>query len=434
MATNNTSTDTDKATPNPSVQPDNRCEQNNEEISLLDLMIVLAKRKRTIVSVTATFIVIAVILSLLLPSSYTASVLLLPPQQSSSTSSALLSQLASSGSMASLASSSLGIKNSNDMYVALLKSRTVEDATVQQYGLMQEYKNKYLSDARKSFEKHVTVNGSGKDGLIHISVEDRDPKRAAELANGYVDQYKKLTEHLAITEAAQRRLFYEQQLEQAKNKLADAEEALKIAEQTTGIFHVDSQAKALIESAALLRAQVAAKEVQIEAMRTYATGENSQLIQAQRELDGLRTQLAKLSGSNDTNSGDIIVSKGMIPEAGLVYARKLRDVKYYETIFQILAKQFELAKLDEAKEGAYIQVVDPATPPDRRSFPKRGLIVIGATALGFFVGIFSVLLIEAFERIKAENTETSIKIRTLRKAFSLPRRLRSSSTSGKNGS
>jgi uncharacterized protein involved in exopolysaccharide biosynthesis len=330
---------------------------------------------------------------------------------------ALASQLGNMGGMAALAGGSLGIKNPNDMYAAMFKSRTVEDAMVQHFGLMQEYHAKFPSDARKTFEGLAAVDGSGKDSLIHISVEDSDPRRAADLANGYVDQFRVQSQHMAITEASQRRLFFEQQLEQAKDNLANAEEALKQTEQTNGI-EISSQAKALIESAASLRAQVAAKEVQIQGMRTYATGENSQVVQAQQELESLRAQLAKLGGSENSASGGLIVPQGQVPEAGLEYVRKLRDVKYNETIFDILARQFEVAKLDEAKEGALIQVVDPAIPPDRKSFPKRGLIVIGATAVGFFIGIFVALFQAGFQRLK-DNPEAAVKLDLLWRAASL---------------
>ena len=372
----------------------------DDEISLLDLLIVLAERKGIILSVTAAFAIGAIIVSLLLPTRYTATVTVLTPQQSSSMGAALASQLGSMGGMAALAGGSL-LKNPNDMYVAMFKSRTVEDAMVQHFGLMQEYHAKFSSDARKAFEGHATVDGSGKDGLIRISVQDRDPRRAADLANGYVDQFRIQSQHLAITEASQRRLFFEQQLEQAKDNLANAEEALKQTEQKTGVIQLDSQARALIESAASLRAQVAAKEVQIQGMRTYATGENSQVVQAQQELDSMRGQLARLGGSEDSASGGLIVPKGQVPEASLEYIRKLRDVKYNETIFDILARQFEVAKLDEAKQGALIQVVDCAVPPDRKSFPKRGLIVIGATIAGLLAGIFFVLASAAIESLKS---------------------------------
>ena len=391
---------------------------DDQEISLLDLLIVLAERKRVILRVTAIFAVLAIVISFILPKRYTATVTLLPPQQNSSMASALSSQLGNLGGMAALAGGSLGLKNPNDMFVAMFKSRTVEDAMVQRYGLMQEYHKKYLSDARKAFEGYATVDGNGKDGLIHISVEDRTPQRAAELANGYVDQYRKLSEHLAISEASQRRLFFEQQLEQAKDNLASAEEALKLTEQKTGLIQLDSQARALIESAATLRAQIAAKEVQIESMQTYATGENAQLVQAKQELDSMRAQLAKLGGSEDSGSGGLIVPKGKVPEAGLEYVRKLRDVKYSETIFNILARQFEIAKLDEAKEGALIQVVDPAIPPDKKSFPKRGLIVIGATVVGFFIAIFAALMQAGFQRME-EDQLTLQRLHVFRRALSL---------------
>ena len=303
-----------------------------DEISLLDILILLAERKRLILAITAIFAMLAVVISLLLPLRYTAVVTLLPPQQNSSMSTMLNSQLGSLGSVAALAGGSLGIKNPNDMFVGMLKSRTVEDAMVRHYELMKEYRKRYLSDARKTFEDHAAVDDSGKDGLIKISIEDRGPGRAAELANGYVDQFRLLSQSLAITEASQRRVFFEGELENAKNNLGDAEEALKNTEQTTGLIQLDSQARALIESVASLRAQITAREVQIQGMKTYATGQNAQLVQAQRELDGLRAQLAKLGGSEESGNGELIVPKGKVPEAGLEYARKLRDVKYYETI------------------------------------------------------------------------------------------------------
>jgi uncharacterized protein involved in exopolysaccharide biosynthesis len=303
----------------------------------------------------------------------------------------------------------------------MLKSRTVEDAMVQRFGLMREYHKRYLSDAQKSFEDHATVDDSTKDGLIHISVEDHDANRASELANGYVDQFRDLSQHLAITEASQRRLFFQQELEQAKNNLANAEEALEQTELKTGVIQPDSQERALIESAATLRAQITAREVQIQGMQTYATGENSELIQAQQELAGLRAQLAKLGGSEDTAGNEFMIPKGLVPKAGMEYVRRLRDVKYYETIFDILARQFEVAKLDEAKEGALIQVMDPAIPPDRRAFPKRGLIVMGATFAGFVLGVLLVLFQASWTKMK-DDRESSTKLHLLRTALSLRRR------------
>jgi tyrosine-protein kinase Etk/Wzc len=400
----------------PAVSSADRGAADDEEISLLDLVIAIAERKRTVLGMTAFFTVLAIILSLILPVHYTATVTLLPPQENSSMAAAMASQLGNLGGMAALTGGGLGLKNPNDRFVAMLQSRTVEDAMVQHFGLMQEYHKRYLSDARKDFENHTTVDGSSKDGLIHISVEDHDARRAAELANGYVDQFRDLSQHIAITEASQRRLFFQQELEQAKNNLANAEDALEQTEQKTGVIQPDSQERALIESAASLRAQITAREVQIQGMQTYATGENSQLIQAQQELAGLRAQLTKLGGSEDTSGNEFMIPKGLVPKVGLEYIRRLRDVKYYETIFDILARQFEMAKLDEAKEGAVIQVVDPAIVPDRRSFPHRGIFTVIGAVLGLFIGV-STCLVQAGVKHLNKDPESNLKLSHLRKTF-----------------
>ena len=388
------------------------------EISIFDLLIALAERKRMILMVTAAAALLAIAVSFLLPVRYTAMVTIMTPQQNTSVSALLTSQMGGLSGMAALAGSGLCLKNPNDLYIGLMTGATVESSMVQHFGLMQEYHTRNLTDARKTLERRATVDGTAKDGLIRISVEDRDPRRAAELANGYVDQFRSLSQHLAITEASQRRLFFERELEVAKNDLAEAEEAMKQTEQSTGLIELSSQAKALIESAAALRAQAAAMEVRIQGMQTYATGENAELIQAQNELASLRAQLARLGGSEAGAGGEFIVPKGKVPEATLEYARKLRDVKYHETIFDILARQYELAKLDEAKQGAVIQVVDAATVPDRRTSPRRSLIVLVSTFFGFLLGIAVVLIQYVFNLIRMD-PYNQLKLEVLRKAITI---------------
>jgi uncharacterized protein involved in exopolysaccharide biosynthesis len=396
--------------------------QAKAEISLLDLLILLAERKKIVLSFAGCFAVGSIVISLLLPKTYTATVTLVPPQQSTSAGAlALASQLGSLGGMAALTGGALGIKNPNDMYVAMLKSRTVEDGMIQRFGLMQEYHERYLSNARKALESRTKIEGNGKDGLIHISIEDRDPNRAAELANGYVDQFRNLSEHLAITEASQRRLFFGQQLEAAKDNLAKAEESMKQTEQKTGMIQFNGQAGALIQSAVALRAQITAKEVEIQSLRTFATDQNSRLVQAQKELESLQAQLAKLGGNASSADSGMLIPKGQVPQAGLEYLRKERDVKYYETIFGLLARQYEAAKVDEAKQGALIQVLDPAVPPDHRSSPRRTIIVIVATVAGFFLGIFVALVQAVFQNAK-NDPRIFPKIASLRDALSFRRR------------
>jgi tyrosine-protein kinase Etk/Wzc len=362
------------------------------EPSPLDLLILLAAHKRILIRTIVVAAVLATATAFLLPVRYEAKIILMPPQQNSSMSSALMNQLGNLSSLASLATGGLSLKNQGDMYVALLTSRTVEDAMIQRFGLMQEYGKKKMSDTRDKFESRTTALASSKDGMIRITVEDRDPKRAAELANGYVEEFRKLSAQLAITEAARRRLFFEGQLKQAKDELADAEEAMKRTQQSTGVLQIDSQARSLIESAALLRGQVVAKQVQIQGMRSFAAEDNPNLILAKQELAALQAQLARLGGSQEDGGSDLMLSKGRASQAGLEYLRRLREVKYRETVFALLAKEFEIAKLDEAREGAIVQVVDPAVPPDKRSFPPRTLLILGTTLVAGFLAAFWIIL------------------------------------------
>ena len=378
---------------------------STQEVRLLDLLIILSKRRRFILIFTAGVAILTAIVVLVIPSRYTAETVVLPPGQNSSTSSALLGQLGGSGALASAAGASLGIKNPGDMYVSLFRSRTVEDSVVQRFKLMDRYREKKPSDARRKFEDRSTVVLGVKDGLIRIGVTDSDPNMAADMANGYVDEFRKLSANLAITEASQRRIFFQQQLLEANENLAAAEEAMKRTEQSTGVLQVDSQAKSLIESAAILRGQIVAKEVELQGMRSYATEDNPQMVTASRELAALEAQLARLSGSEENSSSDIIVPKGNIPQAGMEYIRKLRDVKYYETIMELIAKQFEMAKLDEARQGAVIQVVDLAVSPDKRSFPKRTLTVIIATLIAFLAACGWSIVAEGFQNLRSKFRE-----------------------------
>jgi uncharacterized protein involved in exopolysaccharide biosynthesis len=380
-------------------------DSSSEDLHLLDLLIALSRRRRFIFWFTTVVAILTAIAVLLAPSEYTASTLVLPPSQNSSMSAALLGQLGGSGTLASLAGASLGIKNPSEIYVSLFHSRTVEDALIQRFGLMARYHAKKLSDTRTALEAHFKVTLGIKDGLITITVTDRDPKQAADMANAYVDEFRKLSANLAITEASQRRLFFQKQLFEAQESLASSEEALKRTEQSTGVLQIDSQTRSLIDSAASLRAQVVAKEVQLQGMRSYATEDNPEMVEAKQQLAALQAQLAKLAGASQDTGTDFVLPKGKVPEAGMEYIRKLRDVKYYETISELLAKQLEMAKLDEAREGTVIQVVDAAIPPDRRSSPKRTITVILATLVAFLAACGWILVGAAIQRLKTDPVE-----------------------------
>jgi uncharacterized protein involved in exopolysaccharide biosynthesis len=388
----------------------------DDEISLLDLLIVLAKHKKMIAVVTFGAAILSVVVSLLLPNIYTATAKVLPPQQSQSAAAIMLGQLSG---LAGLTGSSLGIKNPNDLYVGMLKSRTVADNIIGRFELQRLYDQGTMVETRKELANNSSIN-TGKDGLITIEFDDEDPKRAAAVANAYFEELDKLTQSLAVTEAAQRRLFFERQLKQAKEELSNAEVALKMTQEKTGLIKLDDQGRAIIEAVAALRGQISAKEVELRAMRTFTTDKNPDYVRVQQQLAGLRTELTKLERAQLSGKGDILLPTGKVPEAGLEYLRKFRDVKYNETIFELLAKQFEAAKIDEAKEAAIIQVVDQAIVLDRKSKPKRALIVIMTTLVASLLAVLWALLREAQDRASHDPVQAA-RLATLRRYASLRR-------------
>ncbi len=383
---------------------------HDDEISLLDLLIVLAKHKRVVLGVPAVAAVAAAIISLLLPNIYTGTTRILPPQQSASAATAMLNQLGGAlGGFAGAAGGALGIRNPNDLYVGMLKSRTVADNIIARFDLNKIYEEGLQSSARNMLQRNTTIS-AGRDGIISIEVDDKDPKRAADLANAYVDELTKLTKVLAVTEASQRRLFFERQLVQAKDNLTAAEVAARQGLQKGGLAQVDAQGRSIIEVTARLRAQISAKEVQLGAMRTFAAEGNPELQRTQDELQALKRELGRIEGSLPVA---VAGKGGEAGHTGLDNLGRLRDVKYYEFLYELLAKQYELAKIDEAKDATIIQIMDKAIEPDRKSKPRRTLIVLISTFVALLVSILWVFAREATVKAKAD-PEHGSRIETLR--------------------
>ncbi len=374
------------------------------EINAFDLVVAVAKHKKQIVGASLSLGLLAGLISLLLPNTYTGTTRILPPQQTPSLASAMLGQL---GVLGSLAGHDLGLKNPNDVYIAMLASRTVGDALIQRFDLMRRYHSKSMDKARKKLEKRTTIL-NGKDGIISILVDDEDPKRAADLSNAYVRELSNITRTLAVSEASQRRLFYENQLKLAKEQLSDAETALKATQESTGLIEPNSQSKAIIDSVATLRAQIAVEEVRLSTMSTFATDENPDYVRTKREIAGFRTQLSRLErGSEQKRKGDLEVATEKVPQAGMEYIRRYRDVKYYETIFELIAKQYELAKIDEGRDAALIQVLDPAIPPETKSGPPR----LGMVLMGIFGAMSAAMLVAIVRELPLLSQEQQAKLR-----------------------
>jgi uncharacterized protein involved in exopolysaccharide biosynthesis len=360
-----------------------------EETSLLDLLIVLAKHKTLVLGFSLGAAVLAAIVSFLLPNIYTATAKILPPPQGQSTAS-LLAQLSAQVIIGG-AAPSLGIRNPSDLYVSMLKSRTVADSLIERYALKKVYDKDTVFDTRKMLEENSTIT-SGREGIITIELEDKDPKRAADIANGYVEELYKLTSTLAISEASQRRLFFENQLKQTRDQLSKAEIALRQAIDTKGLAGIDVQSRAILEPSAQLRAQIALREVQLSATRIFATDEHPDIGRLRHEITSMKRELAKLEGGDGKAEGAPTNS------AGFENLRRFKDVKFLERLTELLTQQFEAAKIDEARDASIVQVLDKAIPPEKRSKPKRTLIVVVTAFLAAVIGAIFALFLEAFER------------------------------------
>ena len=377
----------------------------DDEISLLDLTLVLAENWRTLVLVPLAVGLLALGISFLIPPTYTAVTRILPPAQQQNASSLLAAQL---GSLAGLVGTAAGIKNPADQYVSLLKSRSVYDAIIQRFKLKELYEAIYLEDARKGLEQRTRVSAGVKDGIISIEVDDHDPNRAAEMANAFVDELRNLTKKLAITEAAQRRLFFEEQLTQAKNNLTKSEVALQGSSVSESILRTVPQSA--LEALARLKAQITVQEIKLASMRTFMTDANPEFRLGIQELAALRTELSKVEQSSPVKAAG----------NGAEYIAKYRDFKYHETLFELMAKQYELARLDEAREGAVIQVVDAAQPPERKSKPKKALTAVVTTLAVFFMTLLLVFVRRGFQNM-ARQPESAEKLGRLRRLLWLRR-------------
>lgn len=357
------------------------------EVDLRAAVAVLWAGRWKLLAASLTVGALAVGASFLFKPKFLGEVRMMPPQQAQSTASALLGSLGGLASLGGGAAGALaGLKNPADQWVGILQGRTIADALIARYKLRERYELEYQYETRDELDDRTVVLAT-KDGLIQIDVLDEDPAMAAELANAYVDELRKLTRDMALTEAQQRRVFFEQQLKFARDGMVKADQALQATGVAEGV--IKSVPEATVATLAELRARVAAAEVRIQVMRTTLSDQSAELKAALREQAELRTQLARLE-RNDT-------SKGMGAQAE-AYINAVRNVKYYETLFEIMARQYELARADEARDGAMIQVVDAAVPAERKTTPKRALIgVVSATIAGLVMAF--VMLVGARRRL-----------------------------------
>jgi tyrosine-protein kinase Etk/Wzc len=355
---------------------------------------VLWAGRRIVASAAVATMAFALICALVWPPYYTATASFIAQSSTPSASSLLASQLGSLGGAGLLGG---GLKSTGDQYVGILKSRSVADNMISRFSLMSVYKAKRQSQAEKVLASHSKFDSDVKDSIVTIQVTDNDPQRARDLANGYLYELRSANKRLALTESSQRRLFFEEQLSNEKNSLANAEVDLQKSQERTGLIAPAGQTAMQIQSIAQMRAQIADREVELAGLRQSATDQNPGVVTLVTEIEGLRGQLARMqSGKGAGKVGDIATSE--VPELGLEYIRKAREVKYHEALFEILLKQYESARMDEARDPPLLQLLDQAIAPDVKSGPPRGLICLGGLFIGLFGGGLWVLFRAARER------------------------------------
>ena len=374
-----------------------------QEINLLDLLRVVVRRKR-IILISCTFAaLVSAAYSLSMPNVYSATARVLPPQKEVGGGvSALLGQM---GGLAGLAGGALG--GSADLYMGILKSRSVADAVIKRLDLQTKFKTKTIDETRSRLAGVVKPQ-AGKDGIITITAENRDPKLAAALANVMVEELGNKSVQLNLTKAGNERVFLEKRLDVVKQDLANAEEALKSFQEKNKMFKVDTQAAASIEGIAKLKAEIVSKEVQLASLKSFQTDETPEVKLLQASLAKLRSQQGALSGNGVS---DVFPSVGNVPNLGLEYARRMRELKTQEAIFEQLKKQYEIAKITEAKDSSSLQVLDEAVVPMKKSKPKRSLIVILSTVTAFFVSIFIIFVLEYFGKMSDEDRASWLEIK-----------------------
>ncbi len=368
-----------------------------DEINLLDYWRVLVKYKKLIGAIVGAAIVISVIVSLLLPKIYASTARIFAPQQDNSLSASILAQLP--GGLSGLASGMLSGGTPADIWVAVLESQTLKGAIVEKYDLRERYELETLEAARNALSGNVRIKKS-REGIVSITVEDRIPEKSAELANAFVDELDRINRELVTSSSRRMRIFVEGRLEEAKEKLIETEDNLKNFQEKNKAIKMDDQSTAIIEAVGLMKGQLMAKEVELQTLLSFATSNNPQVEMIRAEIKALQRGLKELEGTTSDKTSDILIPTAKIPDLGLRYVRFLREFKIQETLFELLTQQYEMARIQEAKDSPTVQVLDRALVPEKRSKPKRRRIVMLSVIVSGFLSVFLAFILEYVARLK----------------------------------
>ncbi|MDR3166065.1 MAG: hypothetical protein LBU13_10860 [Synergistaceae bacterium] len=381
-----------------------------EEKTLYEILLLFIRKKKLIAIFVFLFGCGAVFNCLVTPKIYKAEVRIMPPVQGKTgMASAMLSQLGAGAGLIGLS----GMATNGQLLIGVLKGNTVVDKIIDRFDLMSLYGKEYRVKMREQvISSLLNLTEDTKSGIVTIGVLDKDPVRAAEMANAFVEELKSALQLLALGEAAQRRIFFEQQLVQSHKNLNDAEDELQRYQEQSGLVVMEPQFQAMLASIEALRAQVAAKEVEISSLKTYARVENPNLKRAMSELSALRAELNKLEQQQTLKTEDKTPQTASLreaPQLGLEYQRRVRNVKFASAMYEIMMQQFEAAKVDESREAMVVQVIDPASPPDYKYKPKRSQIVLLGLLVGLGFGMTWVLIADYIQTMRKDFKQRSVR-------------------------
>jgi len=396
-----------------------------------DLMRLLWNRRRSLLRASAAGLVASTLVAFLIPKSYTSTAQLMPPDEQASSALAMMAGMAAKagGGLVGAASDLLGVKSSGALFVGVLRSQTSQDRLVQQFDLRKVYGKRLLTDARTKLDENTSISEDRKSGIISISVRDHNPQRSAVLANAYVDELNSLVAELSTSSAHRERVFLEQRLKVAKQDLDEAANQLAQFSSKNNTLDMQQEGKAILDAAGTLAGELIAAQSQLEGLRQIYTDNNARVRSLNARVSELRRQLEKLGGVQvntaknpsasalgKSRSADPLPGQSAaaaadgsadqptgqagaipyptirsLPLLGAKYADYYRRAKIEETVFELLTQQYELAKVQEAKETPSVKVLDPATVPEKKSFPPRLLFMFLGTALAFSTSVVWVL-------------------------------------------
>ena len=392
------------------VEPEREVEFGAAGGGPIDNLSLLWEHRRLLFRVLAWSLAVSTVIAFLIPRRYESTVTIVPPD-SLSGSNAMMAAVAAKAdpSMATMAGNILGMKSNGAYLTALLSSRSVQDHVIERFGLQKVYSARYMQDARKKLASRTAVSEDRKSGIITLEVADGDPKRARDMAQAYVDELNHLVADVSTSSAHRERIFIEQRIASVKQDLGDAEMKFSAFASRNAALDIKEQSRAMMSSAAALQGQLIAAQSELQGIEQIYTVDNIRVRAARARIDQLQRELQKIEGSDTTIGADNVKDKELypsireIPLLGVEWADLYRRMKIQETVYELLNQQYELARIQEAKEIPTVNVVDPANLPERKSWPPRLLVIVALTCLSMMGAGAWIVGVAHWEKVDPEN-------------------------------